>query len=110
MPQPDLFTKKDTGPLTNKEQFDRWIISHKGQTVYREVCGLARRLKGQGYLQYGIGAIYEFMRFNRSLAEGPEDPGGFKLTNTFRAFLSRYIMLREEDLMDFFTTKQQRTE
>jgi hypothetical protein len=108
--QPDLFSDKPTGRLTNQEQFDAWIASVKGQAVYREVCGLARQLRAQGYNKYGIGAIYEYMRFSRSLAQGAADPDGFKLNNTLRAYLSRYIMDREIDLMDFFTTKKQSAE
>ena len=107
--QPDLFSSHPTGPLTNKEKFDLWIASSKGQAVYKEVCGLARQLRNQGYLKYGISAIWEYIRFSRVLATVSEDEG-FKLNNTYRSFLSRYIMDREEDLMDFFTTKKQRDE
>lgn len=107
--QPDLFSAEPTGPLTNKEKFSRWIASTKGQVVYDEVCSLARQLKKRGHKHYGIGAIWEQVRFSNDIRTVPKDEG-FKMNNTHRAFLSRRIMKQEDDLMGFFTTKPQESQ
>ncbi|HQQ75739.1 MAG TPA: hypothetical protein PLB01_00155 [Thermoanaerobaculia bacterium] len=70
--------------------------------VYRELVALARRAKQHSRNRYGIGALFEVLRWNRMLSTTGDD---FKLNNNHRAYYAREIMRREPDLSDFFETR-----
>jgi hypothetical protein len=70
--------------------------------VYHELVALARNLIRFGYTSYGIGALFEVLRYNRSIQTVGST---FKLNNDFRALYSRMIMEKEPDLANFFVTR-----
>lgn len=72
--------------------------------VYRELVALARKTRHAGRDEYGIGSLWEVMRWHRAI-RGDTDPDGFKLNNNFRSWYARLIMEREDDLEGFFETR-----
>ena len=69
--------------------------------VYAELVRIARQLKAAGHKRYGIGALFEVVRFHRALAT----TGDFKLNNNYRAIYARVIMAKNTDLAGFFETR-----
>ena len=70
--------------------------------VYEEVKKIALDLKRSGRDFYGIGAIFEIVRFHRAMTTN--DPI-FKLSNNHRALYSRLLMKQEPELEGFFKIK-----
>ena len=71
-------------------------------SVYDELVAISRQLKSRGRLHYGIGALFEVIRFHRALKTTDHE---FKLNNNYRALYARLIMEQEKDLRDFFETR-----
>ncbi|MEM1055157.1 MAG: hypothetical protein AAGI52_06495 [Bacteroidota bacterium] len=71
--------------------------------VYRELVGMARRLKGEGHRQYSIKGLYEALRFKWSLQTRGEP---VKLNNNHTSRYARLIMAMEPDLKGFFATRE----
>jgi len=71
-------------------------------SVYDELVKISRSLKHKGRGHYGIGALFEVIRFHRALQTN--DPS-FKLNNNYRALYARLIMENEPDLDGFFDTR-----
>lgn len=69
--------------------------------VYAACVKIARLIKARGYQQYGIGAIWEILRFKALETTGYP----YKLNNNLRAYYARTIMTREPDLAGFFSTR-----
>ena len=91
-----------------EKEFARWLDTRDGQTIYVEAMRRALRLKAMGFRHYGIGAIYEAIRYDSSVAVGP-DGDGYKLNDHHRSRLARLIMAKEPDLAGFFETRQLRS-
>ena len=86
-----------TGTLSDRAE--RWHIANP--QVYRLIVRIARALKAKGFIHYGIGAIWEYLRF-----KGLETTGDvYKLNNNYRAWYARKIMAQEPDLAGFFLTR-----
>lgn len=75
--------------------------------VYEEVKKIALDLLRSGRDFYGIGAIFEIVRYHRAMTTN--DPI-FKLCNNHRAFYSRLLMRQEPELAGFFRTKERQFE
>lgn len=90
--------------------FSKFHLAHPD--VYTWLVQKARLAKASGIPKYGIGALWEIMRWEFALARG-NDPRRnkelsqdyFKLNNNHRAYYARMIMLSEPDLKDFFETR-----
>lgn len=81
-----------------------WRASKDGEQVYRELVGRARLLQARGLKCYGIAALYEAVRYDRTLALAHAEE--WRLNNSWRAFLAREIEAREEDLRGFFRKRE----
>jgi hypothetical protein len=81
-----------------QESFQKFHVEHP--EVYAELVTLARAAKKRGHAKYGIGALWEIMRWNFDLL-GP-NPKDFKLNNNYRSRYVRAISEREIDLTGFF--------
>jgi hypothetical protein len=95
-------------PLTITERYIAWRNSRAGETVFHEAAKRASRLRDAGIEHYGIGAIAESIRFDRSLQLGRDDEG-FKLNNNFRALLARELMEAFPGLYGFFETRTRKS-
>jgi len=86
-----------TGTIADRaERFHR-----RNPNVYRFAVRVARYMKSRGLRQYGIGAVWEVMRFKYLESFGDV----YKLNNNYRAWYARRIMRLEPDLADFFRTR-----
>src|SRR5699024_5376234 len=70
--------------------------------VYGFAGRVARFMKARGLAHYGIGAVWEVMRFKYLESTGDI----YKLNNSYRAWYARQIMRRELDLVGFFAIRQ----
>lgn len=70
--------------------------------VYTELVTLARQVKESGKSRYGIGALFEVVRFHHDIKSTGDQ---FKLNNNHRALYARMIMNQEHDLKEFFSTR-----
>lgn len=104
--QAELF---DLSPVPSELEraYSEWRSSADGQSVYHEVVRRARLLRARGWPRFGIKAIWEALRFDRSLLLSP-DSQGWKLNNNYPALMAREVMRAEPDLEGFFATRDRR--
>ena len=93
MNQLSLFQR--TGPITRKF----WEFHLANPQVFKELMRLALDLKRKGVMKYGIGSLFEVIRWHRAM----ETNGSvFKLNNNYRALYARELMKYEPKLDGFF--------
>jgi hypothetical protein len=80
-----------------------WVFHEQNPRVYDELVALARQVKSRGRGHYGIGALFEVVRFHRAIQTTDKK---FKLNNNHRALYARLIMEQESDLASFFETRE----
>lgn len=68
--------------------------------VYDRLRELALAMRHAGVNHYGIGGLYETLRYEASLTSKSED--GFKLNNNYRALYARELARNEPELEHFF--------
>ncbi len=113
MEQRSLFEidKKDLTPIIEPTADDprdgtiaeRALRFHaRNPHVYRLAVKVARFMKNRGLKRYGIGAVWEIMRFKYLETTGDI----YKLNNNHRAFYARLIMETETDLSGFFQIRE----
>lgn len=73
--------------------------------VYAELVRLARDLVAKGHSRFGIGLLFEVLRWQRMLATTGDD---FKLNNNWRSRYARLIDRNEPDLAGVFETRELR--
>lgn len=89
------------------QEFEDWLASDDGQTVYVEILRRALRLKEAGWKHYSVDALVHAVRFDRSVQVGP-DADGWKISDHHSSRLARLLMEREPMLAGFFETRQLR--
>jgi hypothetical protein len=94
------------GAHTIEEAFEEFHSANPH--VFTELVKLARRAKERGFVQYGIGALYEVFRWERGPTASDDD--GYKVNNNFRAIYARKIMAEHPDLAGFFRTRARANE
>lgn len=97
----------DVAPSPDHIELDFWAFHTAHPEVYTELRDLALRLRRQGRQHYGIKALYEIVRFNRSLST--RSSADWKLNNNFTSLYARMLMQNEPALRDFFRTRLRRT-
>jgi hypothetical protein len=110
--QPTLF---DVQPLVTPQyeegmtQRQRWWEFHcRNPHVYNSLRSLALGLKSQGFKKCGIALLWEQLRWQSYIKTHGE--GEYKLSNSYRAYYSRFLMAREPELREFFRVRPQPTE
>ena len=68
--------------------------------VYDRLRELALAMRRAGVNHYGIGGLYETLRYEASLTSKGDD--GFKLNNNYRALYARELARNEPELEQFF--------
>jgi hypothetical protein len=68
--------------------------------VYDRLRDLALAMRRRGIEHYGIGGLYETLRYEASLSA--RDVDGFKLNNNYRALYARELARNEPMLENFF--------
>jgi hypothetical protein len=71
--------------------------------VYTQLRDLALKMRRTGRKRYGIGSLFEVMRWHRALRTTEDD---FKLNNNHRAFYARLLMKQEPGLKGFFELRR----
>jgi hypothetical protein len=74
--------------------------------VYRRLRELALAVRRAGVHHYGIGGLYETLRYEVFL--DARDADGFKLNNNYRALYARLLAQNEPELEDFFKFRQRK--
>jgi len=69
--------------------------------VYEKLVYLAHKVKATGRKRYGIGSLFERLRWHYHIEMNRPD-SEFKLNNNYRSRYARLIMQTEPDLGDFF--------
>ena len=77
---------------------------HEHPQVYRKLRELAFQVLQHGYEHYGIGALWERMRWH--FAFEVKEAEVFKLNNNYRSRYARLLMAQEPELKDFFETRE----
>lgn len=98
------------GPKRRRDlqrDFDAWLITEDGQTVYVEALRRALQLREAGWKHYSMDVIVGTIRFDRGVKLGPER-GAYKINDHVVARLARLLMANEPRLADFFTTRRMR--
>lgn len=89
-----------------QDRYEEWLRTPDGRLVYDEVRLRAMTLYRRGWTHFGIGAIWEAVRYDRAVRVGPED--GFKLNDHYRSRLARDLMADWPELAGFFETRELR--
>jgi hypothetical protein len=75
--------------------------------VYSELLELARGILKRRRNRWSISSLFEVLRWQRLVnRQTDETLGSFKLSNNYRAFYARLLMLQEPELVDFFDCRE----
>jgi hypothetical protein len=85
-----------------QRKFNEFHAEHP--EVYAKLRELCFILLDKGILHYGIGALWERMRWHFMFEV--RDSQGFKLNNNFRSRYARLLMEKEPRLVGFFETRE----
>ena len=90
-----------------QERFEAFHHAHP--EVYRQLVLFARQAKASGRAQYGIGALFERVRWHFYIEQRLGDEA-WKLNNNYRSRYARLIMQQEPDLRGFFNLRELRAD
>ena len=86
--------------------FDDFMEFHEANPeVYQELRKLSLDLVDHGRERYGIGGLFEVLRWHRAMRTTDDEQEDFKLNNNYRALYARLLMLVEPRLRGFFETR-----
>lgn len=92
-------------------EFQRFHDAHP--EIYADLVRMARTAKNAGHVRYSIAALFEVLRWERTvLNDGSNEtgpPDAFKLNNNLRSRYARLIMREVSDLDDFFEVRALRS-
>lgn len=88
-------------PVSIQEAFEEFHREHP--EVYSYLLALAFELQMKGWVHYGIGALWERMRWHFKVEHDQED---FKLNNNFRSRYARKMMAEHPALEGFFELRE----
>lgn len=89
-----------------QEAFEAFDRAHP--EVYEYLVRLAFEAYDRGFRHYGIGALWERMRWHFQIEKGMDEE--FKLNNNFRSRYARKIIAEHPVLEDFFELRCLRAE
>jgi len=90
--------------MTIQQRFDQF--HQDNPEVYLHLVQYAREVRARGYRKFGIGALWERLRWYTQIETTSGEP--FRLSNDFRSRYARLIMQREPDLEGFFNLRELR--
>lgn len=73
--------------------------------VYTRLVEMARELVEVGHSRFGIGLLFEVMRWQQ-MRTTTDPSSGYKLSNNYRSRYARLIMASEPDLRGVFETRR----
>ena len=86
-------------------RFWDWHLLHP--SVAGMLFALAVQARQRGLKRYGIGAIWEVMRWHIVVKEGKTEE--FKCSNDYRSRFARFLMWQHEELAGFFELRPLRS-
>jgi len=87
--------------LSIPERAERFHSAHPW--VFDQLKDLAMMLQGRGHKRYGIGGLFEVLRWHRAMQIDTEET--FKLCNDYRAWYARHLMQTVPELAGFFSLR-----
>lgn len=87
--------------------FREWLATEDGRAILADVRARALSLRRSGWRHFGIGALWEAVRYDRALQVGP-DAEGWRCNNSWRSRVARLLMSEEPELVGFFETRELR--
>ena len=81
-----------------------WKFHDENPHVYKMLVREGLKLRAIGHKNYGIGALFEVLRWHRALET--TDISGLKLSNDYRAMYARLIDRQVPELEGFFRMKK----
>lgn len=101
---PYVHETKEVPPPTH---YDSFLLFHQtNPDIYDMIVAFAREAKQAGAKTYGIGMIWEVLRWHYRITLRRDD---FKLNNNHRSHYARLVEEREPDLKGFFEMRQLRS-
>ena len=97
---PDSDSEPDLA-LSIPERAERFHLAHPW--VFDQLKDLAMMLRGRGHKRYGIGGLFEVLRWHRAMQIDTQET--FKLCNSYRAWYARHLMQTVPELNDFFSLR-----
>jgi hypothetical protein len=85
-------------------RFWDWHLQHPD--VETELRDLALKAKRAGLKIYGIGAVWEVLRWHLRILDGKTEE--FKCCNDYRSRYARFLMWKYPELRGFFTLRELR--
>jgi hypothetical protein len=89
-----------------QQAFEEFHAAHP--EVYEYLVRLAFEAYQRGYRHYGIGALWERMRWHFQIEQNMDEE--FKLNNNYRSRYARKIIAQHPELEDFFELRTLRAE
>ncbi len=83
-----------------------WHFDQANPHVYIYFASFARQALNRGRGRFGVGAIWERMRWELNFETDSDEP--FKISNNHRAYYARRIMAENKDFEGFFITHEAR--
>ena len=97
---PDSDSEPDLA-LSIPERAERFHLAHPW--VFDQLKDLAMMLRGRGHTRYGIGGLFEVLRWHRAMQIDEQER--FKLCNDYRAWYARHLMQTVPELDGFFSLR-----
>ena len=91
-------------PFSIQEKFEDYDRRHP--EVYEQLVGLAFDLYRRGRKHYGIGALFERLRWHFQIEKDMGED--FKLNNNYRSRYVRQLISQHPELEDFFELREVR--
>jgi hypothetical protein len=98
---PPIADDDDDGPRAGSLTARAERFHRRNPAVYQYAVDVCRYMRRRRVEHYGIGAVWEIMRFKYLETHGDL----YKLNNNYRAWYARRIMALEPDLAGFFSTR-----
>ena len=80
-----------------------WQYHRENEHVYDLFCQFARDVRQAGRSNYGVGAIFERIRWHYAVETKGDE---FKLNNNYRSCYARLLVLKDPSFADFFQMRR----
>ena len=102
--QLQLLGSAPTRKLSNKERFEHF--HRENPQVYARLRDMALRLRRAGRERYSVKTLVEILRWETAIDVKKDSE--WKFNNSYSRFYARLLMDREQELVDFFETRERR--
>lgn len=95
-------------PLEDWIEFDEWRHTKAGGEIANLFIRYSLQMLRRGWKSFAAEAIVNKIRWEQALANGPDDPDGFKINNNWKKRLAIWAMKRDSELDGFFELRDQK--